>query len=155
MKRVCITPCGAKKIWDKHPDKGVTRAQDAYVGAFANACQAYASLFFERWIILSAKHGVLFPDDLLTENYDVSFTSDSSLVISADTLQRQWEQRGLLDVEEVVVLGGKKYRLAVERLFANWHIQPRLVFPLQGYRGIGYMLQALNRAVLDREELPL
>ncbi|MBL0387432.1 hypothetical protein JJB07_12285 [Tumebacillus sp. ITR2] len=153
MKRLCITPCGAKKIWDKQPDAGDTRAEDVYIGAFAKACQAYAGTFFEQWVVLSAKHGVLLPDDMLRENYDVSFTSDSALVISVEMLREQWLARGFGDVEEVVVLGGKKYARAVERYFRDWHLQPRIVLPLQGYRGIGYMLQALNASVLEGREL--
>lgn len=153
MKRLCITPCGAKKIWDKLPNAGVTRAQDVYIGAFANACQAYAGVFFERWVILSAKHGVLFPDAVLTENYDVAFDSDPVLVIPIERLREQWQALGLSDVEEVVVLGGKKYVRAVERMFADWVLQPKVVAPLRGLKGIGYMLQALNGAVQQRVEL--
>jgi hypothetical protein len=153
MKRLCITPCGAKKIWDKRPNAGATRAQEVYIGAFANACQAYADAFFERWIVLSAKHGVLFPDDLLTENYDVAFDSDPALVISVERLRAQWTERGLREAEEIVVLGGKKYVRAVERLFAGWDCQPRIVAPLHGLQGIGFMLQALHRAVDQQREL--
>ncbi|KEO85263.1 DUF6884 domain-containing protein [Tumebacillus flagellatus] len=153
MKRVCITPCGAKKIWDKDPEAGATRAQDVYIGAFAKASQRYAEAFFDRWIVLSAKHGVLFPDDRLTENYDVSFTSDPSSVITVARLREQWLARGLGDAEEVVVLGGKKYAVAVEKLFAGWEISPRISLPLQGAKGIGYMLQRLNQAVRQQCEL--
>ncbi|WP_245884579.1 DUF6884 domain-containing protein [Tumebacillus permanentifrigoris] len=152
-RRLCITPCGAKKIWDKQPDAGVTQAQDVYIGAFANACQAYANVFFEQWVILSAKHGVLFPTDLLAENYDVAFNSDPALVIPVEQLREQWLALGLRDVEEVVVLGGKKYVQAVERLFAGWSLHPHIVTPLRGLKGIGYMLQALQGAVQQRVEI--
>ena len=46
-----------KKIWDKHLDYGPMEAKDVYISPFGKACQAYATMFFENWVILSAKHG--------------------------------------------------------------------------------------------------
>ena len=57
MRRLCIIPCGKKKIWDKYPDYGPMEAKDVYISPFGKACQAYATMFFENWVILSAKHG--------------------------------------------------------------------------------------------------
>ncbi|MGT4652759.1 DUF6884 domain-containing protein, partial [Bacillus cereus] len=31
MKRVCIIPCGAKKIWDVHPEAGSQPANLVYL----------------------------------------------------------------------------------------------------------------------------
>lgn len=63
MKRLCIIPCGKKKIWDVQPDAGPVRAEDAYLSPFHQACERYAKTFFDEWVILSAKHGFLRPDD--------------------------------------------------------------------------------------------
>lgn len=46
MKRLCIIPCGKKKIWDKYPDYGPMEAKDVYISPFGKACQAYATMFF-------------------------------------------------------------------------------------------------------------
>lgn len=150
-KRLCITPCGAKKIWDKMPHVGPTMARDVYIGAFANACQAYADAFFDQWMILSAKHGFLWPTDVLDSNYDVAFNSPSELVISHDRLRQQIREKGLDQFDEIVVLGGKKYARVVRAIFDENMIT--LQFPLRECRGIGYMLQALNNAVRNGEEL--
>lgn len=67
MRRLCIIPCGKKKIWDKYPDYGPMEAKDVYISPFGKACQAYATMFFENWVILSAKHGFLRPNDIVLE----------------------------------------------------------------------------------------
>ena len=149
-KRLCIIPCGRTKVWDKHPEAGVTAAKDVYIGTFSKSCQAYARLFFDEWVVLSAKHGFLRPEDVLAENYDVSFTSDRQLVISKERMQEQLLEKGLTGYDEVVVLGGKKYARAVQGVFSE---TVQLTFPLSGYRGIGYMVQALQEAVRREEEL--
>ena len=148
-KRLCIIPCGRTKIWDKRPEAGSTAAQDVYIGTFSKSCQAYARRFFEEWVVLSAKHGFLRPLDVLEENYDVSFTSDRELVITKERMREQLLEKGLAGYDEVVVLGGKKYARAVQGVFSE---TVRLKFPLSGYRGIGYMVQALQEAVRQNRE---
>lgn len=150
-KRLCITPCGAKKVWDKTPLAGPTIAKDVYIGAFANACQAYADQFFDQWMILSAKHGFLWPQDVLESNYDVAFDSPSELVISRDCLRQQILDKGLTQFDEIVVLGGKKYARVVLDIFDPQSYTLR--FPLAGCKGIGYMLQRLNEAVRSGVEM--
>ncbi|WP_202080631.1 DUF6884 domain-containing protein [Caldalkalibacillus salinus] len=150
MKRLCIVPCGSKKIWDIEPETGPTMAKDAYIGAFGKACQRYASQFFDHWVILSAKHGFLYPTDMIHEDYDVSFLSKSDEVIGIDRLTDQVQSKNLADFTEVHVLGGKKYRTVVEQVY-NGDVQ--LKYPLQHCKGIGYMLQALNRANNEGKEL--
>jgi hypothetical protein len=150
-KRLCITPCGAKKIWDKTPQAGPTIAQDVYIGAFANACQAYAGRYFDHWLILSAKHGFLWPHDVLESNYNVAFDSPSELVISRESLRQQILDKGLNEFEEIVVLGGKKYARVVQAIFDER--SHTLRFPLDGCKGIGYMLQKLNQSVRSGVEI--
>ncbi|UCZ54974.1 hypothetical protein LGQ02_09730 [Bacillus shivajii] len=149
MSRLCIIPCGAKKVWDKEPDAAPTKAKDVYIGTFSRACQRYAIEFIGDWVILSAKHGFLHPTDTVEHNYDVSFTSKSSEIISIDQLKEQMGDKGLNDYDEVIVLGGKKYRRVVEKLFPN----EKLTYPLNGCKGIGFMLQKLNRSIKNGEEI--
>lgn len=84
MKRLCIIPCGKKKIWDIHPDTGPIRAEDAYLSPFHQACERYAKAFFDEWVILSAKHGFLRPDDTVPENYDVTFGTGHPEIMTAE-----------------------------------------------------------------------
>src|SRR5262245_51376895 len=88
---LCVVPCGKAKVWDKEPDRGVTRARLVYVGPFASGARAYAEQFHAgAWVVLSAKYGLLLPDDLVPEPYEVTFKRkrDPALV-SIETLRRQ------------------------------------------------------------------
>ncbi|GGE60547.1 DUF6884 domain-containing protein [Priestia taiwanensis] len=149
MKRLCIIPCGKKKIWDVIPEVGPTIAKQVYISPFGKACQEYASTFFCTWVVLSAKHGFLFPDDVVDENYDLAFDSKDSKVITGEELYEQMIKKQLIEYDEVVVLGGKKHYRVVENLYPK----EKLTFPLQGLKGIGYMLQRLNRAVEEEKEI--
>ncbi|MCY9162081.1 hypothetical protein MOF25_17480 [Bacillus atrophaeus] len=150
MKRLCIIPCGKKKIWDAHPNAGPERAEDAYLSPFHQACERYAKAFFDEWVILSAKHGFLRPDDIVPENYDVAFGTDHPEIMTAEELRRQFHEKGFFEIEELVMLSGKKYRSVLNAVICEHH---HINWPLSSYKGIGYMLQALNRAVEEKHEL--
>lgn len=148
MKRLCIIPCGSKKIWDVDPEAGETEARYAYRSAFHQACQTYARTFFSDWVILSAKHGFLLPHDKVPSNYDVAFGTANPDIIPIAELITQAKERNLDAYEEVVVLGGKKFAANLPRVFPTQQI----VYPLADCKGIGYMLQKLKRSIeQDRE----
>lgn len=149
MKRLCIIPCGKKKIWDKHSDYGPMEAKDVYISPFGKACQAYATMFFENWVILSAKHGFLRPNDIVLENYDLAFDSKSDEVINIEQLQKQMVDKSLLQFDEIVLLAGKKHKKVVTKLYP----EEMITYPLEGCKGIGYMLQRLKEAVKEGEEI--
>ncbi|MEM3396413.1 MAG: hypothetical protein QW620_06185 [Thermoplasmata archaeon] len=45
MKTVCIVSCGKMKIWDKNPNAGKTRAEEAYIGVPTKSSIKYAKKF--------------------------------------------------------------------------------------------------------------
>ncbi|PEV31734.1 DUF6884 domain-containing protein [Bacillus thuringiensis] len=149
MKRLCIIPCGKKKIWDKHSNYGPMEAKDVYISPFGKACQAYASMFFENWVILSAKHGFLRPNDIVLKNYDLAFDSKSDEVISIEKLQKQMLDKSLLQFDEIVLLAGKKHKKVVTKLYP----EEMITYPLEECKGIGYMLQRLKEAVKEEAEI--
>ncbi|MEK3701280.1 MULTISPECIES: DUF6884 domain-containing protein [unclassified Paenibacillus] len=149
-KSLCIIPCGAAKIWDKQPSIGPVEAQNVYTGVFAVACQRYAKTFFDHWVILSAKYGFLFPEDMIPEDYNVSFIKPSSETILIAQLKEQAESKGLFKYQEITVLGGKHY---ADRAKAVFNQGQELFFPLSDCTGIGYMLQRLTRALEGHEEI--
>ncbi|AUB64012.1 hypothetical protein CSW12_13595 [Bacillus cereus] len=149
MKRLCIIPCGKKKIWDKHSNYGPMEAKDVYISPFGKACQAYASMFFENWVILSAKHGFLRPNDIVLKNYDLAFDSKSDEVISIEKLQKQMVDKSLLQFDEIVLLAGKKHKKVVTKLYP----EEMITYLLEGCKGIGYMLQRLKEAVKEEAEI--
>ncbi|EEN02754.1 hypothetical protein bthur0014_25540 [Bacillus thuringiensis IBL 4222] len=124
-------------------------AKDVYISPFGKACQAYATMFFENWVILSAKHGFLRPNDIVLENYDLAFDSKSDEVISIEQLQKQLVDKSLLQFDEIVLLAGKKHKKVVTKLYP----EEMITYPLEGCKGIGYMLQRLKEAVKEGEEI--
>lgn len=100
-------PLRQEKIWDVHSDTGPVRAEDAYLSPFHQACEQYAKAFFDEWVILSAKHGFLRPDDIVPGNYDVTFGTGHPEIMALDEPRRQFHEKGFSDIEELVMLGGK------------------------------------------------
>ncbi|MBT2548955.1 DUF6884 domain-containing protein [Arthrobacter sp. ISL-65] len=107
-----------------------------YVSQLFKKASACAELTCDRWYILSAKHGLIYPDQVI-EPYDVRLTG--SLVSPAI---RQWVDmvRGQLDQElagsqdiALIALAGRQYRTALEG--SPWPYQ----VPMQGL-GIGKQL---------------
>ena len=56
------SPMWNRKIWDKNPKAGPTKAECVYIRPFAKKFREYAMRFHpSSWYILSAKYGFLFP----------------------------------------------------------------------------------------------
>jgi len=149
-KVLCIIPCGNRKIWDKNPNAGPTRARDVYIGPFAKKCKEYAEKFYpSSWCILSAKYGFLFPDDMVPGPYNVTFNDKRTNPISVEELSKQVKEKGLDKYEKILVLGGKKYVSVVRKVFSK----KKIYVPLEGYKGIGYMMNRINKAIIDQKTL--
>ncbi|AIE60110.1 DUF6884 domain-containing protein [Bacillus methanolicus] len=150
MNSLCIIPCGKRKIWEKEPEAGPTRADQAYIGAFHNLCQQYSRLFFQKWVILSAKHGLLLPEDIVPENYDLSFSMKKADMVSTEVLKEQIVKKKLESYHHIVVLGGKKFQPVVENAFGN---NRQYEYPLWNCKGLGYMQQKLKNAIEKRKPI--
>ncbi|WP_053065359.1 DUF6884 domain-containing protein [Micromonospora sp. RV43] len=142
-KRLVIVGCGGKKSHLKEVD-----AHGMYVGSYHRAARRAADALVARdpgrfgvgsgrdryQVILSAKYGLLDLFDVI-ERYDLRMGEPGS--VTADTVRYQAQQLGLLDVEEVIVLAGRKYADVVS---AVW---PHALRPLDGTAGVGPQLQRL------------
>jgi cytoplasmic iron level regulating protein YaaA (DUF328/UPF0246 family) len=142
-KLLVIVPCGKTKIWDKHPDAGPKAAVDAYTGPPFTVNREYAERVGGDWVILSAKYGFLRPTDLIPGPYDTTFKRRSTNPIAFEVLWRQVHQMGLNGYGEVIGLGGKEYRAAIEAAFAGTRV--RLTFPFAGLK-LGPAMSATKRA---------
>ncbi|MBE3569359.1 MAG: hypothetical protein IMW92_04325 [Bacillales bacterium] len=151
-KFFCIIPCGKRKIWDQSPEAGPVQADKAYIGIFHRLCQDYARMFFDHWGILSAKHGLLLPHDIVPGNYDLSFSDyhRKKEMISISELRKQADVKGAASVDVIVMLGGKKFQPIVREMFPECH---DIQFPLQGSRGIGDMQKRLKDAVENMDPI--
>ncbi|ASS90937.1 DUF6884 domain-containing protein [Aeribacillus pallidus] len=151
MRRICVIPCGTKKVWDKEPSAGAVSAEKAYIGVFHRLCQAYTKKFFDEWVILSAKHGFLRPNDFVPGPYNVSFSMKKHPeLITINQLKEQAVEKNLLDVDDIVLLGGKKFRPYIEQVFTN---KTAFHYPLSDCKGIGFMQQKLKQAIDFGQEI--
>jgi len=112
-----VVPCGKAKIWARNPQAGPTAAADAYVGAPFIVNRRYAELAGGDWVILSAEHGFLRPADVVPGPYETTFKRQSTNPIGPGALREQVEQLGLGHYGEVIGLGGKEHRAAIEAAF--------------------------------------
>jgi hypothetical protein len=144
MEILCIVPCGKKKIWDEIPNAGPTKAKNVYIGPFAKKCREYAENFYpNNWIIISAKYGLLKPDDIVPGQYDVSFNNKKSITISIEELKNQANEKNLVKYDKIIVLGGKNYIDVINKIFS----QNTIYNPLSGCKGIGYMMGKLKNSI--------
>lgn len=117
-------------------------AKDLYLGTLFQSARAYAEAFCDEWIILSARHGVLPPDDLV-EPYEQSM---SSMRLSE---REAWGQRVSSSLNEryrglrvrYVGLAGSEY-------LRHLRLQAPLDEPLDRM-GIGTRIKYLRDAVTE------
>ena len=144
MKTLCIVPCGKRKIWDQNPDAGPTKARFVYIGPFATKCREYAKMCYpSSWCILSAKHGFMFPNDVVPGPYDVSFNDKRTNPITTKELLSQAIEKELDNYQPIVVVGGKNYVDIAKEVFSSKEI----LTPLSDCKGMGYMMSRLKDAV--------
>ncbi|SEN66031.1 hypothetical protein SAMN04488134_101581 [Amphibacillus marinus] len=146
MRELAIIPCGKRKIWDVNPTFGQATVNEAYIGTLHRLTKQYAQTFCDNWVILSAKHGYCFGDEIIPSNYDLTFgMNNKQAIISNEKLKAQIHEKELLNCQKIIVLTGQKHKRVVE---ASFEEQDRLFFPLIGGRGIGDMQQKLKQALV-------
>jgi hypothetical protein len=144
MKTLCIIPCGSLKIWKKNSSAGPTLAKDVYIGPFASKCREYASTFYpDSYVILSAKYGFLWPDEIIPENYNVTFKKLSTNPITITDLISIARLKNLLSYDRIIVIAGKEYVAMAKQVFPGKEIHN----PLDGCAGNGIMMNRLNSAI--------
>lgn len=70
-KTLIIIPCGKKKIWDENPSAGRTPARYAYTSNYFKLCAQYAEKFSFKWLIFSGKYGLIEPNFMVDDSYDI------------------------------------------------------------------------------------
>lgn len=128
---IVVVPCGARK------HKAACMAGAMYTGPYSRACKAYALSVAPPWqvYILSAKYGLLALTDEI-EPYNLRMGQKGC--VTAATVRKQAEQRGLLN-EDVVALGGTGYTQVCRQVW------PSCKTPLASVGGMGKQLAWLKR----------
>lgn len=119
MKMLIIVSCGSRKIWDKNPKAGHTKAKDAYTGPLFRVSRKYAETFADRcrWIIISAKYGFINPDFIIKRKYNIKMGSPKSIKIQR--LQRQISMKRLRRYRKIILLAWSEYMEKVKEAFGN------------------------------------
>ena len=118
MKTLVIIPCGKRKIWSKNLEAGPTKAKDTYIGSPFKVHREYAENLGDPWVILSAKYGFLEPDQIIPENYNVTFKDPSTNPIPLWKLKKQVEMT-YSHYTCIVMLGGRDYSKIVSNIFKD------------------------------------
>jgi hypothetical protein len=142
--RIALVSCVKTKRGEPHP------AKDLYTSPLFLGLRRYAETHADRWFILSAKHGLLDPDQVI-EPYEATLNT------MGVRERRQWAENvtsQLMEVlpadAEVIVLAGERYRKdLLPFLRRRGH---RVTVPLEGLP-FGKQLQYLG-TVLSPEPTP-
>lgn len=141
--RFVIVGCGSAKR-DRELEPGTLRVQrypakDLYTSTYFEKKREYAETVGDQWMILSALHGLMPPGEEI-KPYDVSIDDldEERLGQLAHRVGMtliewvEWERQKGNEVEEIVVLAGRRY-LDPLRKRETFHagIEPQVVFPLQ------------------------
>jgi hypothetical protein len=151
LKLLVVVPCGQAKVWKKYPRKGSTKAKDAYIGAPFKVNRKFAEKFADRWIILSAKYGLIDPDFIIREDYDVTFTKPSTNPITVDDVKKQLkDMKDLHGYDAIIALGGHNYADIVKQVFMNFS---RVLLPTEGLSLFEMMRETSSLSKLEKPEM--
>lgn len=146
MTEIGLVGCASMKL--KRP----AQARDLYVSPLFRKASAHAAATCDRWYVLSAKHGLLRPDDVV-EPYDVKLgrtTRDPAT--NAPTIHG-WAQRVREQLRQELhgipgahlsILAGEQYRTIIYADFPWSHD-----VPMKGM-GLGEQLAWLNAQAATR-----
>lgn len=131
-RTLIVVPCGARKIWHTNPHAGERPAREAYTSQLFKAYRDYAQAFGTEWRILSAKYGIMHPDQLI-ENYDRRF--DASYLDPRNWWRLEGmvlQARALPSCDRLVLLGGNLYRCIMRRVFWGIYLPSEIDEPFAG-----------------------
>jgi hypothetical protein len=112
MRQLVILGCSKRKL------PHAAKARDLYQGALFKAGMAYAGRIGADVAILSAKHGLLHPDDIIAP-YDEPLT----MAKAYEYAQQESVRAELKDLtsgyDRIVVIAGKPYRFLLNEWWDN------------------------------------
>lgn len=134
---VLVSCCGEKL-------EGSHRAEDLYQSQLFKASVAWAKANGKEWAILSAKYGLVWPDEVI-ESYELKLSGPDSLRNLKPNYYRKvctaiGEYKNRVSCAKIAVLAGKHY-------LEPFQYEPNTSFPLAG-KGIGQRLQFLKKAAV-------
>lgn len=144
MKSLCIIGCGKKKIWDKNSEISSIKAKEVYTGSFTKKCIEYAEKFYpESFYLLSAKYGLILPDEKIQGPYNECFHHKNSKPITIEEIKIQIIDKKLGNYDKIIIIGGNYYTELIKNLFPK----KKVFNPLGECKGIGHMMKKLNGSI--------
>ncbi|HWL78028.1 DUF6884 domain-containing protein [Microbacterium sp.] len=135
MTRIGLVGCAAQKLQRPAP------ARDLYVSQLFRKASAYAQATCDVWFILSAKHHLVHPDEVL-DPYNVRLgdkvTGPPIWDWATETARQIEEAAAAFDDPHLVVLAGEQYQTI------RWRTTLPIDIPMKGL-GIGEQLGFLTR----------
>lgn len=136
MARIGLISCVSKKRLF------ASKARDLYDSALFAKSRQFVELYCDKWFILSAKYGLLQPDDII-EPYEETLNKKSS------TQRKEWASKVWQDLrpciepkDKITILAGEKYREHLIPFLRDYGSQVDI--PMLGL-GIGRQLQWLSQ----------
>lgn len=132
-KPIGVISCGKAKATD------ATVARDLYVGGFYRSCRDFIEDRCDRWVILSAKYGVLMPDQIVGP-YDMTLAKMGKIqrLLWCDKVATRLADL-FGDSAEYLTTASRLYRAALPPS------RTRSPFDDLDRNGIGYQLQYLKK----------
>jgi len=131
-----IIPCSKAKIWDKNPTIKNVKAKDAYISTYFKLCKRIAEITNARWLIFSAKYGLIPPEFVIPNNYDVSFNKNCAETVSFFTIYQQMVKYEVYNFNKIYSFCGKKYNKILENTLKMFKKALIIPFP-KDMRSIG------------------
>lgn len=152
--QLVVISCAKTKIWSRSADRPkYVAARDAYVSPYFAKMKAFAELYGECYLILSARYGLLEPDHPICD-YEATFRDSETGPVCEETIHRQilhQERFGkrLRGFREVCLVAGAAYEELITQAFRSLGAQ--VFLPLQGLR-LGEKMQRLDELIKRARE---
>lgn len=130
---VVLVSCVSRKRSEPHP------AQDLYCSDWFKKARIFAETFGDRWLILSALHGIIEPEEII-EPYDHTLYGQKKQERASWASRTARTLRSSIPPKsKIIILAGEIYReFLIPELADRYEIE----IPLEGL-GIGQQLRAL------------
>lgn len=150
-----IVACSSKKVWDDEDfEPLICSAKSAYTGMLFNKfknfytiCYDYLKPFDQKWMILSAKFGLISPERKIY-NYNVTFSkpySEKNDYVKIDKVKEMFDNSYNENIKNILIWGGGKYVTYIEDICKDEKYKDiNLITPFKDYR-IGECLKIANK----------
>lgn len=147
-----IIPCSKIKIWDKNPKIKHVKAKDAYISPYFKLCRRFAERIGASWLIFSAKYGLISPEFIIPNNYDVSFNRNYDDEIISKTIE-QAKEHEIYNFNKIYSLCGENYNKILRSTLRVYEKSFIIPFP-EDMRTIGKRQRWVKHLCVNPHLLP-